>query len=187
MRFLHSSMHLILQVYNIYIYNVGMKGLVLKILRGSYPPIPACYSDEVRCLVSEMLKKDPKKRPSIRKILEKDFLSNRISKLLSRTVAKHEFTMKKTTPLGDALTGEGNRDIRGADVTATTRSTEKSRVLEENRQFENKLGKYGDVSGVGDEQKNDIVVNSKMIVHGGIGPKGGKEDPKSFYRQNSEV
>lgn len=39
-----------------------------------------------------MLIKDPNKRPSIRKILEKDFLSVRISQLLSNTVAKHEFS-----------------------------------------------------------------------------------------------
>jgi len=39
-----------------------------------------------------MLIKDPTKRPSIRKILEKDFLSKRINKLLTVTVAKNEFS-----------------------------------------------------------------------------------------------
>jgi len=38
-----------------------------------------------------MLCKDPHRRPSIKKILEREFLSNRISNLLSQTVAKHEF------------------------------------------------------------------------------------------------
>jgi NIMA (never in mitosis gene a)-related kinase len=55
----------------------SMKGLVLKILRGNYPAIPAHYSA---------------RRPSMRKILEKDFLSKRISKLLTTTIAKNEFT-----------------------------------------------------------------------------------------------
>lgn len=38
-----------------------------------------------------MLNRDPNLRPSIKKILEKDFLAIRISNLLSMTVAKHEF------------------------------------------------------------------------------------------------
>jgi Protein kinase domain. len=52
-----------------------MKGLVLKILRGTYPSIPTNYSPELRDLIAEMLTKEPSKRPSIKKILEKDFLS----------------------------------------------------------------------------------------------------------------
>ena len=39
-----------------------------------------------------MLIKDPAKRPSMRKILEKEFLSRRISKLLTSTIAKSEFS-----------------------------------------------------------------------------------------------
>jgi len=70
----------------------SMKGLVLKILRGSYPQIPSHYSDNLKGLIQDMLIKDPNKRPSIRKILEKDFLSHRISLLLSNTIAKHEFS-----------------------------------------------------------------------------------------------
>ena len=41
-----------------------------------------------------MLIKDPARRPSMRKILEKDFLSRRISKLLTATIAKNEFITK---------------------------------------------------------------------------------------------
>lgn len=70
----------------------NMKGLVLKILRGNYPPIPEIYSDNLRSLLSEMLQRDPQQRPSIKRILEKEFLSSRIAALLSHTVAKHEFT-----------------------------------------------------------------------------------------------
>jgi hypothetical protein len=39
-----------------------------------------------------MLIKDPAKRPSMRKILEKEFLSRRITKLLTPIIAKNEFT-----------------------------------------------------------------------------------------------
>lgn len=70
----------------------SMKGLVLKILRGSYPAIPSNYSQDLKDLLADMLIKDPTKRPSMRKILEKEFLSRRISKLLTSTIAKNEFT-----------------------------------------------------------------------------------------------
>jgi NIMA (never in mitosis gene a)-related kinase 1/4/5 len=70
----------------------SMKGLVLKILRGNYPPIPSNYSKELNEIIADMLIKDPVKRPSMRKILEKDILSKRISKLLTSTIAKNEFS-----------------------------------------------------------------------------------------------
>ena len=87
----------------------SMKGLVLKILRGNYPPIPSNYSKELNEIIADMLIKDPVKRPSMRKILEKDILSKRISKLLTSTIAKNEFSntfvTKHLTPHQDG--GEG--------------------------------------------------------------------------------
>ena len=70
----------------------SMKGLVLKILKGNYPPIPEHYSQDMQDLLADMLIKDPAKRPSMRKVLEKEFVSRRISKLLTATIAKNEFT-----------------------------------------------------------------------------------------------
>lgn len=52
-----------------------MKALVFKILRGTYPEIPKAYSDDLKQVISEMLTKDPADRPSIKKILEKEFLA----------------------------------------------------------------------------------------------------------------
>jgi len=43
-------------------------------------------------LLADMLIKDPERRPSMRKILEKQFLSKRISKLLTATIAEREFS-----------------------------------------------------------------------------------------------
>lgn len=70
----------------------SMKGLVLKILRGNYPAIPSTYSEDLKGIIADMLIKEPQKRPSMRKILEKPFLSNRISKLLTMTIACNEFS-----------------------------------------------------------------------------------------------
>jgi NIMA (never in mitosis gene a)-related kinase len=60
-----------------------------------------------------MLIKDPNKRPSIRKILEKDFLSARISQLLSNTIAKHEFS---STFLKKHVQIEGEEDPRASKM-----------------------------------------------------------------------
>jgi NIMA (never in mitosis gene a)-related kinase len=80
----------------------SMKGLVLKILKGTYPAIPASYSEDIRSLVSELLTKDPSKRPSIRQILEKPFLKSRINNLIAKTVAKYELTNNPKTAVAQA-------------------------------------------------------------------------------------
>ena len=79
----------------------SMKGLVLKILRGTYPAIPNHYSSNLNRLISEMLIKDPERRPSIRKILDKEFVSGRISKLLSSTITKNDFPVSSLSKNGD--------------------------------------------------------------------------------------
>eukprot|EP00882_Tetradesmus_deserticola_P010857 GHRQ01011476.1.p1 GENE.GHRQ01011476.1~~GHRQ01011476.1.p1 ORF type:complete len:341 (+),score=164.73 GHRQ01011476.1:126-1148(+) len=35
--------------------NGGISGIILKIMRGTYTPLPSCYSDEMKALVSSML------------------------------------------------------------------------------------------------------------------------------------
>lgn len=72
----------------------SMKGLVLKILRSNYPPISNCYSDDVKSLIDDLLCKDPAKRPSIQKVIERPFLKNRITELIARTAARHENASK---------------------------------------------------------------------------------------------
>ncbi len=53
----------------------SMKGLIVKILRGQYPAISNHYSKGLRSIVKEILNKDSKARPSIKRILEKSFLA----------------------------------------------------------------------------------------------------------------
>lgn len=47
---------------------------MLKILRGSYPPVSNRYSYDLRNLVSSLLRKNPRGRPSINSILSKRFI-----------------------------------------------------------------------------------------------------------------
>lgn len=53
----------------------SMKGLVMKILRGNYPPISKNYSKELGDLISTLLKKNPDERPTINQVLQTPFLS----------------------------------------------------------------------------------------------------------------
>lgn len=60
-----------------------MKNLVLKIIRGSYPPVSVHYSQELRSLLAQLFKRNPLERPSVSSILDKPFLSCRIEKFLT--------------------------------------------------------------------------------------------------------
>ena len=66
--------------------------LVLKIVRGAYPPLPPHYSRDLKTLIAQMLAIDPNKRPNIAQILKMPFINNRIHKLLTESIKKQEFS-----------------------------------------------------------------------------------------------
>ncbi|XP_066487838.1 serine/threonine-protein kinase Nek1 isoform X2 [Tiliqua scincoides] len=72
----------------------NMKNLVLKIISGSFPPVSVHYSFELRNLISQLFKRNPKDRPSVNSILEKIFISKRIEKFLSPQLISEEFSHK---------------------------------------------------------------------------------------------
>ncbi|MEQ2304227.1 Serine/threonine-protein kinase Nek1, partial [Ameca splendens] len=69
----------------------NMKNLVLKIIRGSYPPVSVHYSQELRSLLAQLFKRNPRERPSIGSILDKPFLSCRIERFLTPQIIAQEF------------------------------------------------------------------------------------------------
>ncbi|XP_017278942.1 serine/threonine-protein kinase Nek1 isoform X2 [Kryptolebias marmoratus] len=69
----------------------NMKNLVLKIIRGSYPPVSVHYSQELRSLLAQLFKRNPRDRPSVGSILDKFFLSCRIEKFLTPQIIAQEF------------------------------------------------------------------------------------------------
>lgn len=64
----------------------NMKNLVLKIIRGSYPPVSVHYSQELRSLLAQLFKRNPRERPSVSSVLDIPFLSTRIQKFLTPQV-----------------------------------------------------------------------------------------------------
>ncbi|KAM9848260.1 serine/threonine-protein kinase Nek1 [Aulostomus maculatus] len=69
----------------------NMKNLVLKIIRGSYPPVSVHYSQDLRSLLAQLFKRNPRERPSVSSILDKSFLSCRIQKFLTPQIIAQEF------------------------------------------------------------------------------------------------
>ena len=59
-----------------------LKSLVVKIIQGVYDPLPQGYSPQLYSLVAELLAKEPSSRPSLKRILSKDFLRTQIPLLI---------------------------------------------------------------------------------------------------------
>ncbi|GCB74795.1 hypothetical protein scyTo_0003887 [Scyliorhinus torazame] len=69
----------------------NMKNLVLKIIRGSFPPVSVHYTYDLRNLMSQLFKRNPRDRPSVSSLLQKPLLARRIEKLLSADLIIEEF------------------------------------------------------------------------------------------------
>ncbi|XP_064079795.1 uncharacterized protein LOC135196910 [Macrobrachium nipponense] len=61
----------------------NMKGLILKIIKGSYQPIPARYSRDLRLLLNQIFQREPRDRPSISVILRKNFVLKRVPRFIT--------------------------------------------------------------------------------------------------------
>ncbi|XP_033631629.1 serine/threonine-protein kinase Nek1-like isoform X3 [Asterias rubens] len=70
----------------------NMKNLVLKIIRGSYPPVSPRYSYDLRNLLAQLFKRSARDRPSVNTILKKPYIQRRIEKFLSDTQMSDEFS-----------------------------------------------------------------------------------------------
>ncbi|XP_054846378.1 serine/threonine-protein kinase Nek1 isoform X1 [Eublepharis macularius] len=78
----------------------NMKNLVLKIISGSFPPVSVHYSYELRNLISQLFKRNPRDRPSVNSILEKNFIAKRIEKFLTPQLIAEEFSHKVLQKFG---------------------------------------------------------------------------------------
>jgi NIMA (never in mitosis gene a)-related kinase len=62
-----------------------MTSLVFKITKGKMPPVPSHYSKELIVLIESMLNSDPKKRPTVNRILRDSYIKKNIMLFLERT------------------------------------------------------------------------------------------------------
>lgn len=71
----------------------SMDDLLLRIIRGTYTPVSSTlYSTELRNLVTEMLKREPRDRPCVNNILRKQIMQERIRRFLTETEMEDEFS-----------------------------------------------------------------------------------------------
>ncbi|XP_040004454.1 serine/threonine-protein kinase Nek5-like isoform X2 [Xiphias gladius] len=70
----------------------SLRQLVSKICRGRYSPVPSRYSYDLRLLVTQLFKVNPRDRPSVSSVLRCPFLEKHISKHLDPQVIKEEFS-----------------------------------------------------------------------------------------------
>ncbi|KAG7456514.1 hypothetical protein JOB18_027983, partial [Solea senegalensis] len=52
----------------------SLRQVVSKICRGRYNPVPSCYSSELRLLITQLFKVNPRQRPSVSSVLKRPFL-----------------------------------------------------------------------------------------------------------------
>ncbi|XP_041529678.1 serine/threonine-protein kinase Nek1 isoform X7 [Microtus oregoni] len=95
----------------------NMKNLVLKIISGSFPPVSLHYSYDLRSLLSQLFKRNPRDRPSVNSILEKGFIAKRIEKFLSPQLIAEEFCLKTFSKLGPQLL-PGKRPASGQSASS---------------------------------------------------------------------
>ncbi|XP_075448127.1 serine/threonine-protein kinase Nek3 isoform X2 [Ascaphus truei] len=90
------------------------KNLILRICQGSYSPLPSQYSYELRALIKQMFRKDPRNRPSTSTILKK------------RSLSKVSRTCLSTEP-----TDEQPANCRGAEKVTVLRCPREAGVQQE--------------------------------------------------------
>ncbi|CAL6047888.1 Kinase [Hexamita inflata] len=83
----------------------NMKMLIVKILEGRYSPISSKYSQQLKDVITAMLQKDPKKRPTINQLLRQPFIMQKIQQLLPDEKFDDEFAHTVFHGKGDILKG----------------------------------------------------------------------------------
>jgi serine/threonine protein kinase len=70
----------------------SMEKLLDKIVRGRPASLPRQYSQQLRDVVDWLLKKDPRKRPSVNELLKVPFIKDEVAKFLSPDEEREEFS-----------------------------------------------------------------------------------------------
>ena len=106
--------------------------LSVRIMKGNYMPPPAVYTKDLREIVSDCLKVDPSRRPSIKVILKKSIIQNRIKNFLteiqynkefSKTIAKKYKENKKNQTIktkDNAINGLNNEDSQPSEISGNS-------------------------------------------------------------------
>ncbi|KAG2502134.1 hypothetical protein HYH03_000622 [Edaphochlamys debaryana] len=87
----------------------SLPALVVKILRGKYPPVPTRYSTPLRDLIASMLQQNPRDRPGTDAILRSEFVRAHVERYAGHMVA---------LGLGPGGGGSAAEAVQGQDAAA---------------------------------------------------------------------
>ena len=113
----------------------SIRQLGINICRGSYPPLPAHFSKEIKNLVTLQLSLDPTKRPTVGQVLKLPFITHRIKNVLTESVRFQEFShtiLHNQNLFSAQKQGERNKE----DELRKKQEEERKKVEEERRKFE---------------------------------------------------
>ncbi|KAJ7990167.1 hypothetical protein DPEC_G00297510 [Dallia pectoralis] len=96
------------------------KSLIMKVCRGSYPPLPQHLPYELQYLIKQMFKTNPRDRPSIHTILT----SHRVARLLQSHLAKQELQQERRTGRWRIEEGEKVASMLGQKTLMTASTME---------------------------------------------------------------
>jgi serine/threonine protein kinase len=82
--------------------------LVLKILNGTYAPIPKHYSDDLKQLIDSMLQQDPNNRPTITQLLKLPFLEEAVNSV--HKIHPHLIELNKTQLFNNNASSNNNNN-----------------------------------------------------------------------------
>uniref|UniRef100_A0A3P9JVE3 non-specific serine/threonine protein kinase n=1 Tax=Oryzias latipes TaxID=8090 RepID=A0A3P9JVE3_ORYLA len=91
----------------------SLRQLLGKICRGRYAPVPTRYTHELRLLVNQLFKVNPRDRPSISSVLQRPFLQKHISKHHQAT-HDHAVTHRTAKAAGGGTADPAEKDTSSA-------------------------------------------------------------------------
>jgi len=113
----------------------SMRGLIRKILKGTYPSIDARFSDNLRFSIAEMLNREPNDRPDISMLLRRKFIAIRIQSLTAEAVSQVAQNKKVIETTGTATNEHGEALDENGNV---TRFFHSNRSLKKIKKIQNK-------------------------------------------------
>ncbi|XP_027879000.1 serine/threonine-protein kinase Nek5 isoform X1 [Xiphophorus couchianus] len=96
----------------------SLRQLVSKICRGHYAPVPSRYSHDLRLLVAQLFKVNPRDRPSVSSVLRRPFLEKHVSKHVNAQTMQGELNHAASHRNGAAAASDAAKIRTGASKPA---------------------------------------------------------------------
>ncbi|XP_012991241.2 serine/threonine-protein kinase Nek3 isoform X2 [Esox lucius] len=155
------------------------KSLIMKVCRGSYPPLPPHLPYELQYLIKQMFKTNPRDRPSIHTILT----SHRVARLLQSHLANQELQEERRTGRWRIEEGEKVASMLGQKTLMTASTMEDPGLVSREALCEDSRRKQW-VPGPSNTALQ-VLANADLLTSGSLAPthpEVSDEDPPGKTR-----